>query len=58
MTIKIEIQNWKHIDEQAAAKFVLKEVAKDAANGTLKIDKPVIGNYYNQNGIEYRATIS
>ena len=58
MTIKIEIHNWKHIDEQAAAKFVLKEVAKDAANGTLTIGKSVTGDYYSQNGIEYRATIS
>ena len=57
MTIKIEVQNWKHIPDELALQFVLKEVAKDAANGTLKTDKPVIGNYYDMNGIEYRASV-
>ena len=57
MTIKIEDQNWKHIPDELALQFVLKEVAKDAANGTLKTDKSVIGNYYDMNGIEYRASV-
>lgn len=57
MTIKIEVQNWKHIPDELALQFVLKEVAKDAANGTLKTDKSVIGNYYDMNGIEYRASV-
>ena len=55
MTIKIQVENWKRIPSEEALSFVLKEVAQDAANGTLGIDKPVSGNY--GNGIEYRATV-
>jgi hypothetical protein len=58
MTIKIEVQNWKHIPSELALQFVLKEVAKDAANGTLASGKTVTANYYDMNGIEYRATVS
>ena len=58
MTIKIEVQNWKHIPSETALQFVLNEVAKDAANGTFTDKKPVTANYYNMNGIEYRATVS
>ena len=57
MTIKIQVENWKHIPNELALQFVLKEVAKDAANGTLTTDKSVTGNYYDMNGIEYRATV-
>lgn len=58
MTIKIEVQNWKRIPSESALQFVLKEVAKDAANGTFTDEKPVTANYYNTNGIEYLATVS
>ena len=58
MTIKIEVQNWKHIPDELALQFVLKEVAKDAAYGTLTTGKSVTGNYYNMNGIEYRAVVT
>lgn len=58
MTIKIEVQNWKHIPSEMALQFVLSEVAKDAAKGTFTDEKPVTANYYNMNGIEYRATVS
>lgn len=55
MTIKIQVENWKRIPSEEALAFVLKEVAQDAANGTLGVDKPVSGEY--SNGIEYRATV-
>jgi len=57
MTIKIQVQNWRRIPSEKALQFVLKEVAKDAANGTLNVGKPVTGNYYSVNGIEYRVTV-
>ena len=57
MTIKIEVQNWKHIPDELALQFVLKEVAKDAANGTFTDEKPATANYYDMNGIEYRASV-
>ena len=58
MTIKIEVQNWKHIPNELALQFVLREVAKDAANGIFTDEKHVTADYYNMNGIEYRATVS
>lgn len=58
MTIKIEIENWKHLPEGVAMEFVLRELVKDAANGLLKSGKSLVGDYYYDNGIEYRAVVT
>lgn len=56
MKVTININNWKHIPNEEALKFVLKEVADDVVNG-LTIGQSSKANFYELNGVEYIATI-
>lgn len=54
-TITINVENWKHVPQELAMIFVLKDIREKIENGEYSTN--MSGNYYDLNGIEYSVTI-